>query len=351
MIPPDSLSFNDFQNEIDKQFTDLVHNFPQELVEYIKTKILGTQIFFQKNSFQLELVVDTNILYSEVRSLMINNSSFFLKIADNPFIRIYAPSQLKCELYEKIKIKFPKDNKTKELNINECLKKADILLSKISIRDDFTSQSMDKAKSYLQQRDAKDISFVALNFSLKTHGILTNDKDIKDQKEIQTWKLREAGQVITEISKGTLSFMILNTTVPLIWETIYGLITTIWASFIELIERLITLFSSILRKSVSAIANIPAEMAMALGFITIFILVADDLRNEVGEFFKMLWEQIKKIIKVIKEIFRAIWETLKEIIEALKPFFNISFQLLEYFVFQSSQAIQRLNQLETIRPE
>jgi predicted nucleic acid-binding protein len=350
-IQSNDFLFNDFQKEVDKAFTDLIHNLPNEFFNYVKTKILETETFFKNSSFQLELVVDTNIIFSEVRSLMVNGSSFFLKIADNPFIKIYAPSQLRQELYEKIKLKFPKDSKTKNFDIKDCLAKADLLLSKITIRDDITTASWNKAKSYLQERDAKDISFVALHFTLKTHGVLTKDKDINDQEEIKTWKLGEAGKVITEINKGTFSFLILNVSLPPIWEAIYGLVATIWAAFIEIVEGLITLFAAVLTRSVNAIANMPPELALIIGITAVFIMVADELREKVGEFFKMLWEQIKKFIRAIREIFKAIWETLKEIFEALKPVFNVSLQLLAYFVLQSVQAMQRLDQLEKVRPE
>ncbi len=346
----DDILFNDFQKQIDEVINGFIHTIPNELFKYVKSKILETKTFFKNSSFQLELVADTNIIFSEVRSLMINNSSFFLKIADNPLIKVYAPTQLKDELYEKIRLKFPKDSKTKNFDINECLAKADLLLSKITIRDDIAKTSWNKAKSYMQERDAKDISFVALNFSLKTHGVLTKDKDISNNEEIKTWQLKDAGKVITELKKGSFSFLILDFSLPPIWEAVYGLVSTIWTAFIEIIEGLITLFAAILTKSFEAIMNMPPELALIVGIATIFILLADDLRKEVGQFFKILWEQIKKIIKAIKEVFKAIWETLKDIFEALKPVFNVSLQVMTYFVLQSGQAMQRLDELEKTRP-
>jgi len=350
-LQPEDLLFTDFLSMVDKEFTSFIHKIPNELTKYVKSKILESQTFFKNKTFELELVVDTNIIFSEVRSLVVNGSSFFLKIADNSSIKIYAPSQLKQELYENIKLKFPKDNKTKGRDINECLAKADLLLSKIIIRDDITTASWDKAQSYLEERDAKDISFVALNFTLKTHGILTKDTDISDQEDIRIWKLGEAGQVITEMNKGTFSFVILSISITAIWEAIYVLVATIWGAFIEVVQGLITFFTAILSRSVVALTNMPPELALIIGIATIFILAADNLRNEVGEFFKMMWEEIKKFIQQIRTIFKAIWETLREIFEALKPYFKVSFQLIAYFVLQSGQAMQRLEQLEKTRPE
>lgn len=47
-------------------------------------------------------------------------------------MKLYSPQTIKKELYEKIDKQFPKQKKTKNLDINECKRQADILLSKIS---------------------------------------------------------------------------------------------------------------------------------------------------------------------------------------------------------------------------
>ena len=342
--------FNDFQRDMDKEFTKIVHKLPHGLLNYLKSKMLANGFFTKDSCFQLELVVDTNILFAEVRSLMTNNSSFFLKIADNPFIKIYAPSQLREELYAKIKIKFPKDNKTKHLDVNACLIKANLLLSKISIRDDIGNASWHKAKSRLQERDPKDIAFVALNFSLRTHGVLTRDKDISDQKEINTWALADAGEVITEMGKGTFSFGILNVSLPAFWELIYGIITAVWSIFLETIKEMTALFASILAGGVLALAKLPPELVIVAMVVVFLVLMVDDARNKAGELIKVVWLAVKKFIGFIIEIFKAIWETLKAIYEGLKPVFEVSLQLLAYFVLQSGQMLIRLEELESVRP-
>lgn len=343
--------FNDFQKKIDEFFTSFVHQIPADLNKYIKTKILETKTIFTKSSFQLELVVDTNIIFSEVRSLMTSGSSFFTKISQNPFLKVYAPSTLREELIEKIKVKFPKDKKTKDLDINECILKANLILSKIEIRDDIKPTSWDKAKNILEKRDVKDISFLALNFSLRTHGIVTRDKDISDQKEVKTWTLSNAGQVITEVNKGSFSFLILNESLPPIFEIVHSIATTVWATFIGIVEGFIVLFSSVLTKSIQSISNLPPELAVILGIALIVILLADEARKKIGEFLKIVWEEIKKLLAIIKDILKAIWEAMKELFEALKPFFNATLDIFTYLLMQSSQAMTRLEKLEKSRPE
>lgn len=350
-LTTNEFAFNDFQKKVDEFFTSFIHQIPIELNKYIKTKILETKTIFTKSSFQLELVVDTNIIFSEVRSLMTSGSSFFSRISQNPFLKIYAPSTLQEELIEKIKVKFPKDKKTKDLNIDECIMKAHLILSKIEIRDDIKPSSWDRAKNILEKRDVKDISFLALNFSLRTHGIITRDKDISDQREVKTWTLSDAGQVITEVNKGSFSFLILNESIPSIFEMVYSLATSVWATFIEIVEGFIVLFSSVLTKSIQSIANLPPELAIIIGIALVAILLADEARNKIGEFLKIVWEEIKKLLAIIKEILKAIWESLKELFEALKPFFNATLDIFTYLLMQSSQAMVRLEKLEKSRPD
>jgi len=340
---------NDFQSEIDNQFTKFIHNLTPQLIEYIREKVTETKSFFLKDkSFKLELVVDTNIIFSEVRSLCVNNSSFFLKISENPLIKIYAPKKLKEELYEKIKIKFPKEKKTRDLEIEDCLKKADLILSKIEIRNDISKKSLKKATKIMKERDKDDISFVALNFSLNTHGVLTRDKDIKDQKEVKTWELKDAGKVITEVNKGSISFLILNTSTPIILEIIYSLLNVVWASIVSIVNGFIKLFISILTGSIEMISKIPNEFLLLIAGVLLF---AKEVRNEIGNFLKTVWEFILGILNKIKELFLEIWQVITEFFNELRPLLKSSWDLITYLSIQSSQAIEHFELLELKEPE
>ena len=202
---------------------------------------------------------------------------------------------------------------------------------------------------YLEQRDEDDIPFLALNLTLKTHGVLTKDKDITDQSEIKTWRLAEVGQAITEISKGTYSLIIACVSVKSILELVLGFLSVVWAVFIETVESFIIYFTSVLEGSIQAIDKIPLALALILLAVAGSILFLAQQR--VGEFFKILMEQIKRITRVLKEIFKAVWEILKNIFDAFKPFLNISSELLSYFMLQSQQMMTRLEELEKLRPQ
>jgi predicted nucleic acid-binding protein len=347
----DDFTFDEFESQMDKHLGDIINKLPNHFFQYIKKKLLETRTFFNENKFQIELVVDTNILFSEVRGLMLYNKSFFLSITDNPFIRLYAPQMIKAELYEKIEKRFPKQNKTKTLDINECKKKADILLSKISLLNKVSSDALEKAKRQMEHRDKKDVPFLAVHFSIKSHGVLTKDeKHFGGQKETKVWKLVEAGQVVSEIKKGTFSFYIVSNSLPPIFEFLYGLISSVWAIIIEIIQGFIKVFIAILKGSVEGISKIPSRLLGIIGVGLVIALFSDEAREKIGDVFGKIWEFIKEIIKGLKEFFKTIWEVLKIILEALKPFVNVSLQLFAYLVNNSNKVMVQLDKLETSRP-
>ncbi|GAB4450325.1 MAG: hypothetical protein OHK0036_08770 [Bacteroidia bacterium] len=342
--------FEEFENYMDKYLAEVIQKLPNHFFAYIKQKLLETKTFFKESKFQIELVVDTNILLSEVRGLMLYKKSFLLSIVDNPFIKLYSPQTIKKELYEKIDKQFPKQKKTKNLDLNECKRQADILLSKISLLNKVDEDAYQKAKTQMGRRDEKDVPFLAVHFSIKSHGILTKDKDFTEPKETRIWKLADVGQVLTEIKKGTFSFFVMNTSLPPILYFIYRLIASIWAIIIEIVAGFVKVFASILQGSIEGLSKLPHGLLGVVGFGLLIVLLLDELREKVGGFLKKVWGGIKEIIKGLKEFFNAIWESLKTIWEALKPFVRVSLQLFTFLANSSKKLILQLETLEVSRP-
>ena len=203
----------------------------------------------------------------------------------------------------------------------------------------------------MNERDPDDISFVALNIQLNSHGILTKDKDIKDNKSIKTWDLKDVGGVITDINKGAFSFIIVNESSELVLKSLIEIIKVFWSGIINIVNGLIKLFKSIFLGTFELISDLPEELMLILGVAIIAILLIDELRKGVGNFINMLWKQIKKIISQIKEFIVEIWELFKELLISLKPVLNLSLVTLNYFMEQSDMAIERLVELEQLKIE
>ena len=346
-IPPNS-EMPAFVTQMDEVINDTVKKLPQEMLNYMHHKMVQAKTFF-KNAIQLELVVDTNIVFAEVRSLVVNKECFFLKIADNPFIKVYAPRQLREELIEKIRLRFPKDRKTRDLDIDACIEQAELVLAKIHFNDEITADALAKAKSYLDERDPDDVSFLALNFSLKTHGVLTKDKDISEQPDVRTWRLAEAGRIVTELNKGGFSFVVLDLTLPMIWQAVYGIIASLWQGIVNLLQSAVQMIATGITSGVQALAKAsPVAWIFMVGIGTI-IYRSEELREQFGDFFKDVKEGFREFIANAKEFFLAIWRIFKEIVAALSPFFTSVGQMLGYMAMQSQATIKKMEELEAMR--
>lgn len=346
----ESLLENDFFRKLDEEFSEAVHTLPNSLILYLKNKILNSYIFKLNDFVQLELVLDTNILYSEIRSLMINGSSFFLKLTPSPLLKLYAPSKLREELLEKIKVKFPKDNKTKNLDIDQCLKKANIYLEQVTFCDELEAFNYGNIISNLQNRDSKDIPFVALHFNLRTHGIITNDKDISDFKEIRTWKLKDVGKVITEIKKGCISLEVISLTLPNLLKVLYEVVAIISHSFILLMGRIISFLKALLKGTISKLVNISPEIFTLIGLIIIILALNKQNGEKFNEFLRDSWVRIKKFITQIKLFFIKFYKSIRELMNSIAPVFKSALQVYVYLFEKFSLVITQLQELENSRP-
>lgn len=342
---------DEFIQEIDSSMTEFVHDMSPELTKYIRDSFIENQgNFLKAKNVHLELVVDTNIMFQQVRAMMVHNKEPFLaKLVKNPFFRVYGPSQLEEELYAKIKIKFPKDKKTRDLNIEACLQSAQELLKEIEIRDDISAEAFERAEGYLSNRDKDDINFLALNFSLQAHGVLTKDKDITDIEEVATWDLSDAGAVITKIHKGSMSFLIFEHSLDLLFNIVSYVVQAVWKGIILLVHAISKLFTSIVKGSISALSKIPPTIAAILGIASIVALFFKEVRQEVSNCLSMIWDEVKPAIKSAKELFKKLIQALKELLEAIKPIAVGTFDVYKYLFDQSQLAILELERLESSR--
>jgi predicted nucleic acid-binding protein len=148
----------DFQAEFDNALNKSIHRIPDKLFAYLKKILHETQVsMFSADRMVISLVVDTNILFQEVRSLAINGTSFFDKLSGSPFLKFYGPEQLRTEIHTKIKAKFPKDKATRNLDIGVCIDIAEKLLAKIEINEEVSKEAADYARQVVGNRDPNDV--------------------------------------------------------------------------------------------------------------------------------------------------------------------------------------------------
>lgn len=223
------------QFDLDQFLTDMVYDMPPDLVRSVQDYVRNFDPFSLAD-FKITFVLDTTILFSAVRTKVLHGKVTLLeKLTKNPNLRICAPPHLEEEIMAKISKKFPKNKKTRNIEIDDAHEAAKEILNKIEIIDSVDSESLKKANVSLANRDPDDVPFLALCFSAGASGIITNDKDFAEDDSVRIWKTNEIGEVVTVLNKGTLCLAVRTASLSLAARLAEEILSAIWATVISLI--------------------------------------------------------------------------------------------------------------------
>lgn len=342
----DSLLELDFMQDFDEALDKSIHDFPDEMFAFMKEKMNEMMTsMFSAERMVVNIVMDTSILFQEVRAIAVRGSSFLQKLNKSPFVKFYGPSRLKMEIHAKIKAKFPKDKATKDLDIDYCIGIADKLLSTIEINDEHSEEAMRHAHAAIGNRDPNDVDFVSLGFSINAHAIVTRDNDMGDSSEVRTWKLKDTGEAVTVIKKGTFGFFVAGYGGYGIGSLIYWFASFVWTAFLTLLQTLLKAFVL----GISALANLPGWLVVGSVMAFIIALLNDNFREGLGELLSEVWARVKAFFSAFKEFMVVLWDAIKEIWDVALPGFKVAGQLLLHQIVQSTVMMDRLDQLEAER--
>lgn len=336
--------------EFDQKFTEIIHGLPMDMLKQLKDFCERAIPNMLQGSIQFRLTVDTNILFREVRSLMLNGSSFLQRIADNPFLKLQAPALIREELHAKIRTKFPRDCATKNLDINACISQAELILQKLEIYDDVSVVARMEGQRRMSGRDDDDAAFVAISLEFNNHGIVTNDKDIIEQSGINTWQLSDAGRIVTTMGRGTFSMMAWGISVPMIMKLLAGVVSYVWQGIVKACQVLTNAILAMIKGGVSAISQLPIWAIGLAGLGFVLLLSNNRANTAINEFLQEVWLVMQKILNTIVGLVRNLISFFNEISEFLKPILaNISI-LLVYLASDGLKLISVIREIESKRP-
>ena len=104
--------------------------------------------------FRLKLIIDTNIIFSEIRAILMNKSSFLSNLINIPFLELFAPKKIKEELFKTIEEDLPLN-----LDKENAFSLANSFFEKISILDQEDEEAWEKAYILLKEYDKDDKRF------------------------------------------------------------------------------------------------------------------------------------------------------------------------------------------------
>ncbi len=340
--------FKDSIGDFDKQWEEVTNNLGSDFLSYLQSFLFENQYFFSEDcTFQVELIIDTNIVFGEIRAILKGKPSFLMSIIGNPFLKLYAPPEIVEETISTIENDLPRNLnqiKAKEVAMN--------ILSQIEILRGQRLESWIHAYHLIGERDKKDVPFLSLAFSLESHGIMTRDKDFEDQTDVRIWKLGEAGRMVSDFSKGSFSFFILGNFIPRLIQFCYWLCVSFLKFVADVVKGFISVITALIKGGADALSRIPKWILFsALGLVAITLICSEKARERIGNFMKDIGKIALFAFNEIKKLFKRVIEGIRQMIQLLMPFISVVINAVGYLFYHVQRLINRIHELEESRAE
>jgi predicted nucleic acid-binding protein len=286
----------------------------------------------------LRLVIDTSSILSELISFVKTGKSILYEVAQGAFISLYAPSKLIAEVGKKI----PEIARKNKLDQNSLIQAWQLhFRPRIIVYDARNLLDLLFGFFVVGKRDIEDVPFVALTFSLKTHGIVTRDKDIIEQPVVRTWRMGNVKKLITLFKKGSFSFFIsARFLVPLL-RAVFQIGVAILRSLFDLAAKVIQFSAGLIKGLIKEVAKLPDWVKMLLGMAIILMLINEKSR-------KTAIELLQKIGESITTFLVQTYNLVKALVEKIAPSIQFTVNVV-YVLFNSiDQTIVQLRSLQNL---
>ncbi len=174
-------------DNFDKAFGEITRLLNPQILGYCKNYFEENLFCLYENELKMNIIIDAQAILSDAYSYLKNGKSFLLTLMQSPFLKVCAPLWLQDELDKKI----PEFSEKMKVDKNKFGEIVLLLKEKINFVNLENETAYDLAKSKIGQKDEKDVPYVALYFSIKSHGILTKDKHMSVRNEL--CRLNKAG--------------------------------------------------------------------------------------------------------------------------------------------------------------
>ena len=299
---------DNFINEITEQFAPFIIDYLRGLSDK------ELKPFRKILNFRLQLVIDNNILFAEIKGLIKGGKEvencFFYQLALSRTADFYGPPFLREEILEKVEEKFEEKDRAK------AKKFANTLLDTIKIKDAQWVDDWIKAKRKIAHRDPDDVPYLALCLDLKGHGIMSNDKIfIEEQNDVKVWNIHEAGSIKAQFHKGVISFFFVGN-IPNVFTVISDLLKAVVVSIISFIKDTIQIILGILKEGLSYLLKMPSQWLLLFGGgFLLACLGIDGLKDSIHAKLVDLKQFVLKLVKQLKEWFTRFLNYIKKLFE------------------------------------
>ncbi|MCF2138278.1 MAG: PIN domain-containing protein [Candidatus Thorarchaeota archaeon] len=301
--------------------------------------------------FSIRIVVDTNVVLSEILRIMNGKRPFFSALTKSPFLDALAPIEMRNEIYEKIPEKFEGIEEQKALSI------AERIFQGIRFVKGFKIHDQAKAEYLMGTRDPKDVVFVQIILEYNTHGVISKDKDFIDIDEFKTWELGEIGRILTEVNRGALTLWVAAEGIPYATLALIMIGMEIVSMGFEAVEQIMNtglcIGEQIFTELVDSVKRQPLLTISAAGIvslISLFLLSWEPSRQFINDIYKsgkrVVDSFVSKVTIAVNNLLGAI-QVLVEFAEDQFPKIVIWFECLSNSIVLLFKRIHELEQIRT----
>ncbi len=280
------------------------------------------------DGFKIKIIVDANIIFSEVISYFKKGKSDFLRILDHEVIEAISPTYILEEIEEHMEDIVRKTKKTEE-EIWKVIEEKYISKIKLKEVNSRGKRGYEEIVNRLKERDPDDLPYLIMYISEDADAILSRDNHFIGLSGVFTMEMVSSlKKVLYDVERGNLALLITADVLPrlaiylgrIIITSIFAVMKAFYDFAVEAME--------VLKNGIK-------------GFIGWF----SNLTPE-GKFVGMLFSLISgKIIydnrKWIKEnIVNPIRDFICELIDALIRFFRGVGELLRYLTFAAVEIVE-----------
>lgn len=324
--------------EIDAVINQIIKSLDPAVLDYCKEYFEKNLLYLYGGKLEITLIIDAQAVISDAIAHVKEGKSFLLELLKSPFLKVYSPTWLRDEVDKKI----PEIAEKRGVNESNLRKSAYAILEKIQIVDQENETAHTIAFTSVGYRDPKDIPYVALYFSIRSHGILTKNKHITEIPEVKTWeKPGTVGRIVSIFEKGTFSFLIVGKTLPAVLRSLCemctGLLRIVW----EIVRMVGNAIYSLIKKDIEAISKWPDWVKALVG---------------IGIVVTLLWEKSRKVIVDVLQSFAAniasilnwFYQGTKNLILIIAPFVEISIRFLAVLFAKIEETMITYKQLTVV---
>jgi phage-related protein len=176
----------------------------------------------------------------------------------------------------------------------------------------------------MEQRDPKDVPFVAMYVDLGASAIVTDDRDFEHPSLIKI-QIEGLGNLVAKYNRGLFSFVIASELTPaalqILSQLVLSLIKTLFQGlkFIyEVVSAIINNATDELGRIISTIPSVIKDSLIGLGIVLVIIVLLDEKirNNTLGS----LNQIAKSVLKVYGDLIDRLVEWIKDGIKAIKDY-------------------------------